>query len=54
MREALEGSVTWTLPPVSFQISQESTVPKASLPCSASARAPGTLSRIQRSLLPEK
>jgi hypothetical protein len=54
VRDALLGSVTWTFPLVSFQTSQESTVPKASRPASAAARAPGTLSRIQATLLPEK
>ena len=51
VREALLTSVTWRAPPVSFQTSQVSTVPNASLPASARARAPGTLSRIQRILL---
>ena len=54
VREALLGSVTWVAPPVKFQISQLSTVPKASLPASARARAPSTLSKIQAILLPEK
>ena len=54
VREALLTSVTCTLPPVSCQISQLSTVPKASSPRSAAARAPGTLSSSQRSLVPEK
>jgi tetratricopeptide (TPR) repeat protein len=39
-REALVSSVTWTWPFVSFQMSQESTVPKASSPRSALSRAP--------------
>ncbi len=54
VREALLTSVMCTAPLVSFQTSHESTVPNASLPASARARAPGTLSRIQRTLLPEK
>ena len=54
VREALEKSVTWALPPVSFQMSQVSTVPNSSSPRSARARTPGTFSRIQRSLVPEK
>ena len=54
VREALLGSVTCSAPPVSFQISQVSMVPKASSPRSARSRAPGTLSSSQRSLLPEK
>ena len=54
VRDALLTSVTCTLPPVSFQISQLSMVPNASSPAAARARAPGTLSRIQRILLAEK
>ena len=54
VREALEWSVTWALPPVRFQISQLSTVPAHSSPRSARSRTPGTLSRIQRILVPEK
>ena len=54
VREAFEASVTWTAPPVSFQSSQLSTVPKASSPASARARAPGTLSSSQAILVAEK
>ena len=54
VREALDGSVAWTAPPVRRQRSQESTVPKASSPRSARCRAPGTSSRSQRILVPEK
>ena len=54
VRDALLTSVMCRAWPVSFQISHVSTVPKASLPASARARAPGTLSRIQRILLAEK
>ncbi len=54
VREALLTSVTCTLPPVSCQISQLSTVPKASSPRSARARRPGTLSSSQTSLVAEK
>ena len=54
VREAFVTSVTCALPPVSFQISQVSIVPKSSSPASALCRAPGTLSRIQRSFVPEK
>ena len=54
VREALLTSVTCTLPLVSFHTSHESTVPNASLPASAFARAPSTLSRIHATLLPEK
>ena len=42
VRDALLASVTWTLPPVRFQTSQESTVPNASAPAFALARAPFT------------
>ena len=41
MREALVASVMCCAPPVSFQISQLSTVPKHSLPASARLRASG-------------
>ena len=54
VREAFVISVTKTRPPVSFQMSHVSIVPKASSPRSARARAPGTLSRIQRILVAEK
>ena len=49
VREAFETSVMWSRP-----ASHESTVPKQSSPRSARARAPGTLSRIQRILVAEK
>ena len=54
VRLALVTSVAWTAPCVSVQMSHVSTVPKASLPASASSRAPGTLSRIHLILLAEK
>ena len=54
VRDALVTSVTWVEPLVSCQTSQLSIVPNASLPASALARAPGTLSRIHATLLPEK
>jgi 16S rRNA U1498 N3-methylase RsmE len=54
VREALEQSVTWALPPVRFQMSHESTVPNSSSPLSARSRAPGTLSSIHFILVPEK
>ena len=54
VRLALVQSVTWTFPPVSFQISQLSTVPKSSFPSSARSRAPGTLSKIHLILVAEK
>ena len=54
VRLALDSSVTWTEPLVSFQMSQVSMVPKSSSPFSALALAPGTFSRIQRTLVPEK
>ena len=44
VRDAFDGSVACTRPPVRRQSSQESTVPKASSPRSASERAPGTSS----------
>ena len=57
VRLALVTSVTCTppsTPPVSFQISQLSVVPKSASPASASARTPSTLSRIHWILPPEK
>ena len=54
VREAFEASVMWSRPPESRHASHESTVPKQSSPRSARARAPGTLSRIQRILVAEK
>ena len=54
VREAFVTSVTKARPSVSFQISQESIVPASSRPDSAFSRAPGTLSRIQRSFVAEK
>jgi hypothetical protein len=54
VREALLTSVACTAPPVSCQVSQESTVPKASSPRPAASRAPGELSSIHASLVPEK
>ena len=54
VREAFVTSVTKARPSVSFQISQESIVPASSRPASAFSRAPGTLSRIQRSFVAEK
>src|SRR2546423_10485559 len=54
VRDALLGSVTCTRPPVKFQTSHESTVPNASVPAFALARAPETFLRIHWSLVPEK
>ena len=54
VRLALVASVACTRPPVSRQSSQVSTVPKASRPAAAAARAPGTLSSSQASLVAEK
>ena len=54
VRDALVTSVMCVAPLVSCHTSQLSMVPKASLPASALALAPGTLSRIQATLLPEK
>ena len=54
VRAALVASVAWTAPPVRFQISQLSTVPKARSPACARSRAPSTWSRIHFSLVAEK
>ena len=54
VREAFETSVTCVRLPVRCQVSQVSTVPKASSPRSARARAPGTLSSSQAILVPLK
>ena len=54
VRLAFVTSVACTLPWVSVQMSHVSTVPKASLPASASSRAPSTWSRIHLILLAEK
>ena len=54
VREALVTSVTWTAPPVSFQRSQVSTVPKRISPRSAFSWAPSTWSRSHRILVAEK
>lgn len=57
VRDALVTSVTCrppSLPPVRFQSTQVSIVPKASSPFSARSRAPSTLSRIQAIFGPEK
>ena len=43
-----------SVPPVRFQMSQVSMLPKARSPASARSRAPSTLSRIQRTFGPEK
>ncbi len=54
VREAFDGSVMCSRPAVRRQARKVSTVPKASSPCSARARAPGTLSSSQASFVPEK
>ena len=54
VREALLASVTCALPPVRFQTSHESTVPKASSPALAFFRAPGTCCKTHWSLVAEK
>ena len=54
VRDALLTSVTWTAPPVRFQMSQLSMVPKASSPRSARARAPGTWSSSHAIFVAEK
>ena len=51
VREAFVTSVTCLSPPVMFQTSHESMVPKRSLPALTLASAPGTLSSIQRILV---
>ena len=54
VREALLASVTCTVPPVSFQMSQVSMVPNASRPCRAKARAPFTCLSSHAILVAEK
>ena len=57
VRLALVGSVTCTpplAPPVRFQISQLSVLPKIASPRSAASRTPSTFSRIHWILPPEK
>ena len=57
VRLALVTSVTCTpplTPPVRFQMHQVSMLPNTRSPASAFSRAPSTLSRIQRTLGPEK
>ena len=54
---ALVGSVTCEpplTPPVRFQMTHESVLPKAASPASAAARTPSTFSRIHWILPPEK
>ena len=57
VRLALVTSVTWMPPrppPVRFQTTQVSGVPKSRSPASAAARAPGTWSRIHATFDAEK
>ena len=54
VREALLTSVACTRPPVSFHISQLSTVPKASSPRSRRVARAGDVVEQPRSLVPEK
>src|SRR3989338_4150170 len=54
VREALVTSVAWDWPPVSFQISQLSMVPKAISPRTARRRRPLTLSKSHLIFVPEK
>lgn len=54
VRLALVGSVAKTFPPVRFQMSQVSTVPKQTSPLSARALRPGTFSKSYKSFVPEK
>jgi len=54
---ALVGSVTCApplIPPVRFQITHESVLPKMASPASAAARTPSTFSRIHWIFPPEK
>ena len=57
VREAFVTSVACTpplTPPVRFQSTQESVLPKYRSPASAFSRAPSTFSRIHMILVPEK
>ena len=57
VRLAFVGSVTcWPplTPPVRFQMTQQSVLPKTASPRSAAARTPSTFSRIHWILPPEK
>ena len=57
VREALVGSVMCSppsVPPVRFHNTQVSMLPNTRSPASALAFAPSTLSKIQRTLGPEK
>ncbi|MGC0378333.1 hypothetical protein RKD28_005849 [Streptomyces sp. SAI-229] len=57
VREALVTSVTWRppfTPPVRFQMTQVSMVPKRMSPASARSLRPSTLSSSQRALGPAK
>src|SRR2546423_12752681 len=54
VRDALLGSVTCTRPPVRFHTSHESTVPNASFPAFALARAPATFRSNHSRFVPEK
>ncbi len=57
VRLAFVGSVTCTpplTPPVRFQMTHESVLPKTASPRSAAARTPSTFSRIHWILPPEK
>src|SRR5215472_4631402 len=49
VRDAIDGSVTWVLPPLSFQASQQPTSPNRSRPLAAASRTPGSSSSSQRS-----
>ena len=54
VRDAFDGSVACTTPPLRRHRRKLSMVPKASSPRSARARAPSTWSRIHATLVPEK
>src|SRR5579885_935421 len=54
VRDAFEGSVACTRPFESRHMRNVSTLPKSNSPRSAFSRAPGTLSRIHFTFVPEK
>jgi len=54
VREALVASVAWIRPPVSFQSSQLSGVPKATRPARAARVIAGECRSSQAILVPEK
>jgi len=54
VRDALEKSVTWRFPPVSFQMIHESMLPMQMLSRRICSRTPSTLSMIHLILVAEK